>query len=101
MSEHAVIVSFRYGLADLDPLFELERRIERALAERDAGELDGNEVAHDLSEGSIYIYGPDADAIYAAIEGDLAATPFLRGAQVTRRYGSVFDPSARQVESML
>ena len=32
MSEHAVIVQFKYGSTDLSPLFELEDRLETAIA---------------------------------------------------------------------
>lgn len=64
--EHAVIVQFRYGSTNLEPLFELEDRLENAIAAAGAGEYDGNEMAVDGEHGVLYMYGPDADRLYEA-----------------------------------
>jgi hypothetical protein len=88
LSEHAVIVHFHYGSTDLSRLFALEQEIEEAIAAAGVGEFDGNEVAADGSDGSLYMYGPDADALFAAVRGRLEAADFLRGARVKLRYGS-------------
>ena len=87
MSEHAVIVQFKYGSTALSPLFELEARLETAIAAAKAGEYDGNEIAVDGSDGSLYMYGPDADRLADAIRPLLEAAPFMKGAKVTKRYG--------------
>jgi hypothetical protein len=50
-SEHAVVVHFSYGSTDLSLLFELEEKLEAAIAKAAAGEFDGNEVAVDGSDG--------------------------------------------------
>lgn len=86
-SEHAVIVSFRYGSTDLSRLFALEDRLERAIDAARAGEFDGNEVAADGSHGTLYMYGADADALFAAVRSVLESTDFMKGASVRLRYG--------------
>lgn len=86
--EHAVIVAFAYGgSTDLTPLFALERQLEAAIAAAHAGEYDGNEVAVDGSDGTLYMYGPDADRLFAAIKPALEACAFMKGAVAKLRYG--------------
>lgn len=87
MPEHAVIVHFNYGSTDLQPLFALEDKLEQAISAADAGEFDGNEVATDGSDGYLYMYGPDADKLFAAVEPVLKSSSFMGGAIVTKRYG--------------
>jgi hypothetical protein len=91
-SEHAVIVTFGYGgSTDLDPLFSLEKQLESNIAAARAGEYDGNEVAVDGSDGTLYMYGPDADKLFAAVRPTLEACSFMRGAVVKLRYGPPAD----------
>ena len=85
--EHAVIVHFNYGSTDLQPLFALEDKLERAISAADAGEIDGNEVATDGSDGYLYMYGSDADKLCSAVEPVLKSSSFMSGATVTKRYG--------------
>ncbi len=87
MPEHAVIVAFKYGLPDLTALREVEHGIEAAILKAGVGEYDGDEIAVSLADGFLYMYGPDADRLYAAIRPVLEAAPFMRGAVVTLRYG--------------
>ena len=87
MSEHAVIVSFDYGSTNLDPLFELEEQLESRIEDAGVGEFDGNEVAVDGSDGRLYMYGPDADALFAAVKDTLAGAACLRNAVALLRYG--------------
>jgi hypothetical protein len=86
-SDHALIVHFEYGSTDLSRLFGLEELIEQALARDGAGELDGNEVAADGSDGFLYLYGPDADRLFEAVRPVLESADFMRGARVRLRYG--------------
>ena len=97
MSEHAVIVRFDYGSRDLARLFELEEQLEAALVERPVGELDGNEVAVDGSDGLLYLYGPDADALFEAIRPILASTGAISNAVATLRYGPPEDGVRRRL----
>jgi hypothetical protein len=87
MSEHAVIVHFQYGSTELDPLFALEDELENAIENNEVGEFDGDEVAADGSDGYLYMYGPDADALFAVIKPILESSPFMKGAIARLRYG--------------
>lgn len=95
--DHAVLVYFAYGSTDLSRLFALEERLEAAIAAAGVGELDGNEVATDGSEGTLYTYGPNADALFAVVRPVLDATDFMRGARVRLRYGPPED-GVREVD---
>src|SRR5688572_32809627 len=91
-AEHAVIVTFAYiGSTDLDPLFALESQLESAINAARVGEYDGNEVAVDGSDGTLYMYGPDADKLFAVVRPVLKATPYMNGAKVTLRFGPPAD----------
>jgi hypothetical protein len=94
--EEAVIVHFDYGRKDWSPFFEFEKALERAIAKAGAGEYDGNELAVDGSDGSMYMYGPDADKLFAVVKPHLLAALLLRNVVVTLRYGAAADPAARQ-----
>ena len=85
--EHAVIVSFRYGSTDLDPIFALSEQLEQAILAASAGEFDGNEVAADGSDGNLYMYGPDADRLFTVVRPILESAVFLQPARIKLRYG--------------
>lgn len=86
-AEHAVIVHFSYGSTDLSRLLKLEAKLGAAIVKAKAGELDGNELAADGSDGYLYMHGPDGDRLYKVIEPLLLDAPFMRGATVKIRYG--------------
>ena len=95
MSEQSVIVNF-YSFADkfwhedlrpLDPLFDLEDALTTVLEGKDVGELDGHEIAVDGSDGFLFLFGPNADKLYAVIEPVLRASPVTQGGNATLRYG--------------
>jgi hypothetical protein len=91
MSEQAVIVKFDYGSTNLDALFELEDQLEAVLNGGDVGEYDGHEIAVDGSDGLLYMYGPDADALFSKVSPTLRASTAIRNAVATLRYGSPAD----------
>jgi hypothetical protein len=86
-SEHAVIVHFDYGSKDLGPLFALEDQLISAIDSAGAGEFDGNEIAVDGSDGSLYMYGPNADQLFAVVRPVLEQSTAIRNAVATLRYG--------------
>jgi hypothetical protein len=86
-NDHEVVVHFAYGSKDLTKLFALEDELEKAMLSAGAGELDGNEVNVDGSDAYIFMYGPNADRLFAAIKPILDKTPFMRGAQANLRFG--------------
>jgi hypothetical protein len=87
ITEHAVIIKFRYGSTDLVKLFELEDQLREALSKAKVGEYDGNEIAIDGSDGALYMYGPDANRLLEVVEPMIQAVSFMKDAQVRRRYG--------------
>ena len=87
LPEHAVTIHFSYGSTDLSRLLKLEKKLEEAIVEHQAGRFDGDEMAADGSDGYLYMYGPDGDRLFQVIEPILLRTPFMRGASVKIRYG--------------
>jgi|ERR1700730_3203459 len=97
--EHAVVVKFDYiGSTDLTLLFDLETKLEAAIEAAKVGELDGNEVATDGSDGTLFMYGPDADRLFEIVKPVLELCSFMHGARITLRYGS---PGANQRQLVL
>ena len=95
--EHAVIVHFQYGSTDLSNLFDLEDELIEAVGAAGVGECDGHEIALDGSDGYYYLYGPDADKLFAVIRPIITTTDRIKSPEVVLRYGRVDDPNAREV----
>ncbi|MFI5711553.1 GNAT family N-acetyltransferase [Kribbella sp. NPDC051620] len=95
MPEHAVIINLSLGEEHFGSVKAREtvRALEHDLAAiLDAGTLgyfDGDEFGG--GEAVTYLYGPNADNLYAAIEPRLQAVP-LRPAHVTIRHGAPGTP---------
>jgi len=85
--EHAVIITFNYGLDDLSHLHNLEDKLDSVLADLNVGDCDGHEIATDLSDGFLYLYGPNAESLFKAIKPTLESTNFLVGAIAKLRFG--------------
>lgn len=85
--DQALIVSFDYGSTDLGPLFALEEELEQAVADAGVGEFDGNEIAVDGTDGLFFLYGPSADALFAAVRPALTDADCIRQVVATLRYG--------------
>lgn len=66
-----------YGLPDF------ESQLEIALG--DLGEIDGHAIG--ATDTIIYLYGPDAEAMYHAVERILKTHPLAQDASVTIRKG--------------
>jgi hypothetical protein len=98
--EHAVIAHFGYGSTDPEPVFALSDLLEQAISAADVGEFDGNGLAADGTDGSLYMYGPDADRLFAVVRPILESAPFMRGAQVKLRYGPAGSGAREQVVSI-
>lgn len=101
---HSVVVQF-YDFAEkfwtdeqrsLDALFALEEELNDVLEGTDVGELDGHEIAVDGSDGYLFLYGADADALFTVIEPILRKSSIMQGADATLRYGDVDDPNVKQ-----
>ena len=86
--EHAVFVRFDYDGDDLDPLYDLEDLLEETISAAGAGEFDGHEIeVGSSSEVTLFMYGPDADALFAVVRPVLASATCFTRAVATVRYG--------------
>ena len=77
----------------LGPLIE---ELETALHDVEAGELD-----HEDFDGEFHhltFLGSDADELQELIEGVLNSSPLAKEARLTKRYGTLDDPEAEEVE---
>jgi hypothetical protein len=78
--EQAVIVHSALPLVESDELFRqieaLEDQLHSVIAAAGVGEFDGNEIGQ--GELTLYMYGPDAEKLFAVI------APVLRRAQLTQ-----------------
>lgn len=80
-------------------IVQLGEKLQDALERRAAGELDGEEFTE--SECVFYLYGPDADALFAAVEPVVRECELCRGGSVLKRYGCGADPQTREVRHAL
>jgi hypothetical protein len=87
MSEQAVIIRFKYRTSTLDALHNLEDRLTEAFEEAGEGEVDGHDIASDLSEATIYIYGPDAEFLFVVAQQVFEASECAEEAIATIRLG--------------
>ncbi|SEO40420.1 hypothetical protein SAMN05660816_02833 [Niastella yeongjuensis] len=85
--EHAVIVRFKYGIDGLDALFELEDMLEKVVTENEVGEYDGHEIAMDYGDGTLYMYGPNAESLFKTVQPVLKECDFMNGAKAKLRFG--------------
>ena len=84
--EHSVIVYFNYGIQGLEPLHKLEKKLEQLIKESNVGEYDGHEIAMDYSDGTLYMYGPDAYRLFNVIKPTLEEAEFMKGAKAVLCY---------------
>lgn len=73
-------------------LMTLEMRLMELLEGQDLGEFDGNEIGP--GEATLFFYGPDADALFSAVEPVLTAYPLCRNARVVLRRGGLGSPES-------
>ena len=91
MADHALIAHLKlsdagFGTpAERQHLMSFEPRLDDALRQSGAGEFDGNEFGD--GECVWYMYGADADALFAAIEAIVRETQPRPGSFVIKRKG--------------
>jgi len=98
--EHAVLVLIKlsdpgFGRPEeRDAIHGLADRLKEAIDQAGAGEYDGDEFGE--GQCTLYMYGPDADRLYKAIEPALRNFRFAPGSTATKRYGGPSDPGVRE-----
>jgi hypothetical protein len=100
-SQQAVLVHLDgAGLPDHiyrdNDLATIEDRLVEVIEQSGLGEFDGNEIGP--GETTLFMYGPDAERLFAAIEQTLRGYPLCQGARVEIRRGG---PGAQQREVRL
>lgn len=63
--------------------------------------FDGHEIALDLSVGTFYFYGPDADELLRLVAPIMLENEFMKGAECMRRYSEIDDENCRKVTTFL
>lgn len=94
-AEHAVIIRIPAPKDESDQigLGQIEDPLIAALERSGAGEWDGHGTDLTTGESEIFLYGPDADRLYAAIEPALRDMPLPPGSYAVKQYG---EPGARE-----
>jgi len=85
-SKQEVEVYFAYGSTNFQHVYAFEEQLLTAVSDTKVGEFSGHELAADGSDGRLFLYGPDAEAIFRVISPVLTASPLMRGATVTLRF---------------
>lgn len=99
LTEQAVIVRAPIAHANaeqaLEALTELEDQLNEAIRAAQACEPDGNEMSE--HEFVLYMYGPDAEKLFSAVESLLRKSAIMKGAIVALREGPPGSASQRIV----
>ncbi len=105
MAEHALIAylslsgtGFGNG-GEFGSFQHLADELAEAIEEAGVGEFDGDE----FGEGAcvFYMYGPNADALFAAVEPILRKSPLAANGRVVKRYGTADDASVKEISILL
>jgi hypothetical protein len=97
--EQAVIVHIRFENSEadsseqLESILVLENCLTKAIEEINVGEFDGDEAGQ--GEVTLYMYGPDANRLFATVEPLLRASGFEGYA--IKRFGGAGDLKAPEV----
>lgn len=100
VSEHALIVTIPlsdrgFGTPqDRERLRHLRDELDRTLRSRQVGECDGDEFGEGV--GKLFIYGPEAGALFEAATPVLRAAGLPAGVKLHLRRGPAGDPAARE-----
>ena len=100
--QEAVLIHFDLGFKSngdrlgFDDMVDLEDTLIAVVERHQVGEVDGHEIGS--SDGTIFLYGPDADLMLEAIKPVLLTHPLCAGAQVVLRKGG---PGSTQTEVQL
>jgi hypothetical protein len=96
VEEQCLKLKFNYGFDSLDELHGLRELLTNAIERNELGDYDGHEIATDLRDGFMYMYGPSAQAIFDCVKPILDNTEFLRGGSATLILGAMGSECERQ-----
>jgi hypothetical protein len=93
---HLKLSDDKYGTPqERDRIRKLSRELERAIESKGVGELDGDEFG--AGECTLFMYGPDANALFSVIEPMLRQSPVANGGWAVKRYGHETRPDRKEV----
>jgi len=95
--EHAVIIYTGSPSVNIEQVHELSDSLRNILADQKLGELDGHEIAVSGSDAILYLYGPDARALYVQIEETLRSSEITKTGKAYLRFGDVSDANATEI----
>lgn len=81
-------VHFWYYPKDRARIRALQNRLEKAIKNAGAGELDEPELHADGNDGYFDMRGPDPDRLYRAVAPILRASPLMTGGEITKKSDS-------------
>ena len=94
---HLKLSNQKFGTRDeMDAIHALSHKLEELIKARHLGEFDGDEFGQ--GECTLYMYGPNADALFAGIEPLLRASSLTKAGWATKRYGDAADPKTKEVK---
>lgn len=98
MEEQAVLVNLplKGSSDDFASVQELGERLRKHVEAAGVGEFDGDMIGKDRA--ILYLYGPDADRLWGAIEGLLRSASLPAGAYVVKQYGPPGGPETRETQ---
>lgn len=96
--QSVIINFFHYDYEGLEELHELESRLRIFLYNKEIGEYDGHEINMD---GTLFLYGHNAEELFKAIKPLLLQTPFMKNAEVYLRFGHSTDKEALSIDFTL
>lgn len=100
VSEHALIVTIPLSDGGFGTPEEREKvrrlcdELDRAMRSGKVGECDGDEFGEGICK--VYLYGPDAGALFEAAAPVLRSAGLRPGVRVLQRWGRAGDPAARE-----
>ncbi|NEN22103.1 hypothetical protein G3O08_01115 [Cryomorpha ignava] len=95
---HSVVIWFDYGLDDDASFYSLSLELATLLENSKIGIYDGHEMAMDNSDGSYYMYGPNAEMLFKAVLPTLKKYNFMEGARAVLRFGDGEESGRIEVE---
>jgi hypothetical protein len=87
--EHALIVQTIGVQITMDEVHAIEEALEAAFATAGIGIVDGHDFAVDGNDALFYMYGPDANAMFAVARPILLEHASTATAEATLRFGDV------------
>ena len=86
--KQAVLISFLYGYDELDHLHALDIKLDKLISKAGVGEYDWHEIAMDGSDGTLFMYGPNAEVLFKTVRPTLQEVDFMQGAVATLWFGT-------------